>query len=83
MMSVIDAEPELGSWSTWSIMAMMVGWLILIGPVDYYLVTNILKRPHLTWVTFPLMIAGGVFATVWALGTNSTIQLNQLSFVDI
>ncbi len=83
MMSVIDAEHELGSWSTWSIMAMMVGWLILIGPVDYYLVTNILKRPHLTWVTFPLMIAGGVFATVWALGTNSTIQLNQLSFVDI
>ena len=83
MMSVIDASPESGRWSTWSIMAMTVGWLLLIGPIDYYLVTFILKRPHLTWVTFPLLIIAGVAGTVWGLGTNSKIQLNELNIVDI
>ncbi|MFY9256561.1 MAG: hypothetical protein WAO83_24115 [Fuerstiella sp.] len=83
MMATIDAVPESGTWSTWSIMAMMVGWLILIGPVDYYLVTRILKKPHLTWVTFPILIVGGVAGTVWALGTNTTTQLNELHIVDV
>ena len=83
MMATIDASPESGTWSTWSIMAMMVGWLLLIGPVDYYVVTNILKRPHLTWITFPLLIVAGVAGTVWGLGANTKTQLNELHIVDI
>lgn len=83
MMATVDAVPRVGKWSTWSILAMMIGWLILIGPLDYLLVTRVLKKPHLTWLTFPVFICLGVFAIVKGLGSTTDSTLNQLHLVDV
>lgn len=82
LMATVDAVPER-KWSTWGILAAMAGWLLLIGPIDYLLVTRIFKRPHTTWITFPLLIGLGVAFVVWSLGSDKTNTLNQLHFVDI
>ena len=83
MMATVDAVPAVGRWSTWAIMAMVVVYLLLIGPLDYLLVTHLLKRPHLTWLTFPLLMIGGATAVFMGAGTRGTEQLNQLHLVDI
>lgn len=83
MMAALDATPEEGVWSTWSIMAMMLAWLALIGPVDYFLVSRVLKRPHMTWVTFPALIAVGVGAIYAATSGTVNDTLNQLHVVDV
>lgn len=83
MMATVDAIPESGRWSTWAIMAMIIVYLLLIGPVDYLLVAYILKRPHFTWVTFPLFIAAGAAGLYAACDANTEVQLNQLHLLDI
>ncbi len=83
LMAAVDATSDTGRWSTWGVMGIIVGWLLLIGPIDYLLVTRILKRPHSTWVTFPLLIIGGT-AVIYAFAAdNQVLQLNQWHVVDV
>lgn len=82
LMASVDAVPA-AKWTTWSILAAMAGWLLLIGPIDYLLVTRVLKRPHMTWLTFPLLIGLGVAFVVWSVGNDKNNTLNQLHLVDI
>lgn len=83
MMATVDAVPTSGRWSTWAVMGLIVGYLMLIGPVDYLLVTRILKRPHLTWLTFPLMLVAGAVALFAGAGSQGTAQLKQLHLIDV
>ncbi|MCP4170597.1 MAG: hypothetical protein GY758_07490 [Fuerstiella sp.] len=83
LMAAVDATSDAGRWSTWGVMGIIVVWLLLIGPVDYVLVTRVLKRPHFTWVTFPALIIGGA-AVVYSFATDSpSLQLNQWHVVDV
>ena len=83
MMAAVDATSDDGRWSTWGVMGIIVGWLLLIGPIDYLLVTRILRRPHLTWVTFPSLIIGGA-TVIYAFAPDSQLlQLNQWHVVDV
>jgi len=83
MMATVDAVPEHGRWSTWAVMAMIAAYLLMIGPVDYLLVTYVFKRPHWTWITFPLMVIGGVAAMAFGFSSTGGEQLNQLHLVDV
>lgn len=49
--------------------ALLVGYLIVIGPVDYF-VLRALRRQAWTWVTLPLAIAG-FCAAAWALSERT------------
>lgn len=55
----VDAVPAEERWSSWIVIALMAAWIAVIGPLDYLLVSRIFRRPHLTWVTFPLLVALG------------------------
>ncbi|MCA9085478.1 MAG: hypothetical protein KDA81_15555 [Planctomycetaceae bacterium] len=83
LMASIDATPEQGNWSTWVVMAFIVLWLMMIGPVDYFLVSHIFKRPHLTWLTFPVMILGGAAVVGAFVGSAGNVQLNQVHILDV
>lgn len=83
LLTAVDTVPSSGRWSTRSVMAMLVAWLILIGPLDYLLVTRLLKRPELTWLTFPLWIVGGATALFVAAGNTAEVRLQQLNVVDV
>lgn len=62
----------------------VVGYLLLIGPGDYFLLKRYLPRMEWTWVTFPLFVclACGVTWGIafWAKGTE--LRLNQVDVID-
>jgi len=77
--------PNVHRVSRSMVMGLFVIYLLIIGPLDYLLVRRVLKRPELTWLTFPLMIvvAGGLAA--WAAVETNGRQLlvNQLDIIDV
>lgn len=60
-------------------------YIMLIGPGDYFLVRKFLKRPGLTWITFPLIVLGVSAAAYgyanWKKGDQ--LRVNQVEVVDI
>lgn len=66
------------------IAVLLVFLVLLIGPLDYYVLKK-LKRPDLTWATFPLAVALVgviVFAMTRALPSETT-WANQIRIVDV
>ena len=60
-------------------------YLLLIGPGDYFLVTRLLKRPEWTWLTFPLIVAASSAGAYWYAHSQKGDQLrvNQVEIVDL
>ena len=71
--------------SPWFVMGCLLSLLVVVGPIDYLIVHRILKRPHLTWVTFPLFAAvGTLLASSFATASNQTsYRANQLNIVNV
>jgi len=80
-----DEFPSVTRVTTWMVMGLLVGLLLVIGPVDYLLVHKVLKRPHLTWLTFPLFAIAGAGLAVWwgHSAKGDRLLLNQLDIVDV
>jgi len=76
---------SVGERSTLSILGLTLLYLLLIGPVDWFLVHRVLKRPGLTWCTFPLsVLLCGFLAGASARGSNGAdVRVNTLEIVDI
>lgn len=74
----------VGRVSIWTIMGLILVYVALIGPLDYWLVHKLLKRPQLTWMTFPLIAAVSVsLAIITSNGINGrTVGLKRTSFFD-
>jgi hypothetical protein len=65
--------------------AMILGYIVLIGPGDYFLVKRLLKRMELTWITFPLwvvLVSAGAYALAMYTKGNE-LRLNQVDLVDV
>ncbi len=65
-------------------MGLILLYLLIIGPLDYLLVHRVLKKPHITWITFPLMV---IVAVTWGVisaqsDNGNTFQSTQLNIVD-
>jgi hypothetical protein len=64
--------------------ALIMAYLVLIGPLDYLLVHKLLGRPMLGWVSFPLVVlltcCGAEGLSRWTKGTQS--HVNQAEVVD-
>lgn len=71
--------------SPWTVLGLLVLLVLLIGPLDYLIVSKILKKPLLTWMTFPLLILLGAWAvSSWAAASNGSVpRLNQLDIVNV
>ena len=81
---VSDAVPAAERWSTWSVMLLIVVFLLVIGPMDYLLVVRLLKKPHLTWLTFPLLIAAACAMAVSWVGTrDAPLIVRQVHLLDV
>ncbi len=69
----------------WIVAALVVLYILLIGPADYFLLKKVLRRMELTWVTFPLVVL--VFsASAYVLAhrlKGSELRLNQVDLVDL
>ena len=82
--NVSDAIPAAERWSSWHAMLMMVVYLVIIGPLDYLLVVRLLRRPKMTWLTFPLLVAISCGLTFWwSSGQRATATVRELSLLDV
>jgi hypothetical protein len=82
----LDSHAAVKRPSYWTVLALLLGLLLLVGPLDYWLVNRVLKRPTLTWITLPLWLAGGIFVGGWwsdrANGSAARGQLLELLDID-
>jgi hypothetical protein len=69
----------------WVLVVLVIGYIGLIGPVDYFLVRYVFKRMELTWFTFPLIVivvSGAAYlGAYWLKG--SQLRINQIDVVDV
>ena len=70
--------------STWAIIGLMAVYLLVIGPVDYFVVNQLFGRPRLTWLTFPLLVAVAAVAGVWISRSHNGEELlvSQVNVLD-
>jgi hypothetical protein len=64
---------------------LIVAYILLIGPVDYFLLRRFARRMELTWLTFSLMVIG-LGAAAWLLANwarGESVQVNQVDVVDV
>ncbi len=69
-----------------SLVAVLIGGYILwIGPLDYFIVRHVFKRMTLTWVTFPLIVVVVSFGCYWlaAYIKGDKVRINQASLLDV
>ncbi len=69
----------------WAVAALVVLYILCIGPGDYFFLKKVVRRMELTWVTFPLVVlafsAGAYGLAHWLKG--SELRLNQVDLVDL
>jgi hypothetical protein len=64
---------------------LVVGYIGLIGPGDFFLVQRLLRRMELTWITFPLIVVCTSVGAYWLATTSKGNQLRvaQIEIVDV
>jgi hypothetical protein len=80
-----DALNQFAAASTISVgglLAALVCFLVVVGPIDYYLVR---RRPQRTWLTFALWIGIFLAGGAWIVGRSrpDSMQVNQVEVIDI
>lgn len=82
--SVADAVPSSDRWSSWQVMLLILVYLAVIGPLDYLLVVRLLKRPRMTWVTFPALVLLTCGMTyLWADSRTAAATVRSIHLLDI
>lgn len=80
----LDQFPGIRLIPFWFVALLILGYVALIGPVDYFLVHKLLKRPELTWVSFPLIVLAtcvGAYLLAWRM-KGDQLRVNQVDLVD-
>ena len=64
---------------------LVVAYILLIGPADYFFVRKVLQRTELTWITFPLIVLGVSAAAYWFANwmKGDQLRVNQVEVVDV
>jgi hypothetical protein len=71
--------------SYWRVMGLILLYVAVIGPVDYFLVQRVLRRPELTWFTLPVLVCGAVALAAWEANRLNArgLLVNQFDLIDI
>jgi hypothetical protein len=82
--SALDEYEGVQVVSFFALAMMVLGYLALVGPVDYWFVRRVLKRPEMTWITFPTIVVGtsvaAYFLAVQLKGKE--LRVNRADIVD-
>ncbi|MEQ8791176.1 MAG: hypothetical protein RIC55_33245 [Pirellulaceae bacterium] len=73
--------PFAFSW----VAGLIIVYILIIGPLDYFFLRKVVGNMAWTWVTFPLAVIGGC-ALAWYLADVSrggSVKVNQVDLVDI
>jgi len=67
------------------IVAIVIGYLVLIGPVDYFVLRKLARRMELTWLTFSWIVLAfclGAYVLAHSL-KGDRVRVNQVDLVDV
>ncbi|MAT15248.1 MAG: hypothetical protein CMJ46_08265 [Planctomyces sp.] len=64
LQGTLDQFESTRNLSAWEVMVRILGLIVLLGPLDYLLTHKVLRRPGLTWISFPLMLGIAVLLTL-------------------
>lgn len=83
--SAMDQYPGVTMVAFSWIAGLVLLYVILIGPVDFFLLRDGLKRMHWTWISFPLVVLAFVAGTRMLNERlqGGDLKLNQLDLIDI
>jgi hypothetical protein len=59
-------------------------YILIVGPLDYVLLTRVFKRPELTWVTFPVVVISLsvlVYCVAYAM-KGDDLRINKIDLVE-
>jgi hypothetical protein len=68
----------------WLVALLALAYIVCIGPLDYFIVKNVLRRMEATWLTFAITVvlfSGGAVALAYALKGHE-LRVNQVDLVD-
>ena len=76
---------EISSVPFFLVGALVIGYILLIGPGDYLFVTRVLKRAQLTWITFPAIVIAVSSAAYLLAGwlKGDQFRVNQVEVIDV
>lgn len=63
----------------------ILGYTLIIGPIEYVLLKKLLGRLELTWITFPIIVltvSGAAYLTAYAV-KGKDLRMNKIDVVDI
>jgi hypothetical protein len=81
----LDEFPGVSRFTIWHVMGLLAALVLVVGPLDFLLVHKVLRRPELTWVTFPLiaLVAAGCTLYWSSEAKGKQVLLNQLDVLDV
>jgi hypothetical protein len=71
--------------SFWWVALFILLYILVVGPLDYFLLKKVVKRLELTWVTFPIVVisvSAAAYFTAYSLKGHDQ-KVNKLDLVDI
>ncbi|MDQ3332642.1 MAG: hypothetical protein M3552_18665, partial [Planctomycetota bacterium] len=80
-----DSFPNVERPTVGAALILLIVYAAVVGPLDYLLVHRVLKRPALTWITLPLLVAasGWWLHAAAANANGTTSRFNQTDILDI
>ena len=67
------------------VIALVIIYIVLIGPVDYFFLKKVVGRMQWTWITFPLVVlvfcVGAYYLAYYLKGDQ--LRVNQVDLVDV
>lgn len=83
--TILEDFPAVQRMTAFRTIGLLIVYILLIGPIDYVLVHRVLKRPRLTWITFPLLVAGATYLSIRTAGerNGNELRLNQFELIDV
>ncbi len=63
----------------------ILGYTLIIGPIEYILLKKLIGRLELTWITFPLIVltvSGAAYLTAYAV-KGKDLRMNKIDVVDV
>jgi hypothetical protein len=85
MRSALDRFSGVRLVPFWLVAGLIVVYILLIGPGDYFFLRKVVGRMEWTWLTFPLivvLVCAGAYVLAYKLKGNQ-LRVNQVDLVDV
>ena len=83
--TTMESFGEMPVVSFFLVAVFILGYILLIGPVDYFFLKKVAKRLEWTWITFPTLVlvvsVGAYFAAYYIKGDE--MRLNKVDLIDL